>query len=78
MLTKATYSFFLLLLSASAFAQQQDSARLQNKTQSIVQKTDSLGKQLSTDTLFVLAELPVSGTLRDNDQLGLAQEKQKS
>ena len=27
---------------------------------------------------FVFAELPVSGTLRDNDQLGLAQEKQKS
>jgi hypothetical protein len=27
---------------------------------------------------FVFAELPVSGTLRDNDLPGLAQEKQKS
>ena len=51
MLTKATYFFFLLLLSASAFAQQQDSAYFQNKIQSLVKKTDSLGKKLSTDTL---------------------------
>jgi hypothetical protein len=56
MLTKATYFFFLLLLSASAFAQQQDSAYFQNKVQSLVKKTDSLGKKLSTDTLSLKAK----------------------
>jgi hypothetical protein len=50
MLTKVTYCFFILLLSCTVFAQQQDSLRLQRKAESLVQKTDSLSKQLSTDT----------------------------
>lgn len=51
MLTKVTYFFFPLSLSCAAFAQQQDSLRLQNKAQEIGQKADSLSNQLSTDTL---------------------------
>lgn len=56
MLTKTTYCFFLLLLSCSVYAQQQDSAYFQNKVQSLVKKTDSLGKKLSTDTLSLKAK----------------------
>ena len=51
MIARIICCFFLLFLSCSAFAQQQDSALLQSKAQSLFQKTDSLAKQLSSDTL---------------------------
>jgi hypothetical protein len=60
MLTKTTYCFFLLLLSCSVYAQQQDSLLLQNQAQNIFQKTDSLGKKLSTDTLSLKAKKKIA------------------
>jgi hypothetical protein len=48
---KATYCFLLLLISHFLFSQQQKILFFQSKGQSIFQKTDSLGKKLSPDSV---------------------------
>lgn len=78
MLTKTTYGRLLLLLSCSTFAQQQDSALLQNKSLGIFQQADGIGKQLSTDTLSQRAKKKLARLQAKKDRAQQKVEKFKN